>query len=93
MAIPVTNDFTGRIWRIVTPGTSPLANVKVKGGMWTGGTAADQLSFVDAAGREYDFIYPGSGNALSIPEIGWLSGPITITAIPHGELQLYIGTK
>lgn len=96
MAIPTTNDYTGRVWRWVAGNTGVIAgfgNIKVKGGIWTGGTAADLCSFTDEAGREYDFIFPSSGN-LTIGEMGWLSGPLTITiAPPHGEILLYIGTK
>ena len=94
MAIPVTNDFTGRVWRIVTTGAIPFANFKIKGGVWTGGTAADVASFVDEAGREYDFIFPSAGH-LVIGEMGWVSGPATITVFPagHGEMLWYAGTK
>lgn len=93
MALPGTNNFTSRQWRIVTTGTSPLANTKIAGGIWTGGTAADQLSFVDVAGRQFDFIYPADGSAVVIGKLGWLSGPITFTSVPHGELILYLDTK
>jgi hypothetical protein len=93
MALPSTNDFTGRIWRIVAVGNIPFANFKVKGGVWTGGTAGQTASFVDVAGREYDFVYPSSGNALNIGEMGWVSGPAAITAMPSGEMQWWVGTK
>jgi hypothetical protein len=91
MALPGTNDYSGRILRLVTTGTIPLANFKVKGGVWTGGTAADQFSLVDEAGRQYDWIFPSSG-MVTIFELGWLSGPVTITSLPHGEVQLFLGT-
>jgi len=90
MALPGTNDFTGRILRIVTTGTIPLANFKVKGGLWMGAAVSAQASIVDEAGREYDFVMPASGDALRIGEMGWISGPATITAMPGGELQLWI---
>ena len=90
MPLPTTNDFTGRIWRLVTPGLSPLANIKVKGGTWTGGTPADIFSFVDIAGREYDWVYPADGSIVTFMEMGWLSGPITITALPHGEVTWFL---
>ena len=96
MSIPSTNDYTGRIWRWVpgVTGTIPFSgNIKIKGGNWSGGTAADQCSFTDEAGREYDFIFPSAGD-LRIGEMGWISGPITITiAPPHVEILLYVGTK
>jgi len=91
MAIPGTNDYSGRILRLVTTGTIPLANFKVKGGLWTGGTTSDVFSLVDEAGRQYDWVFPQYGN-VSISEMGWLSGPVTITSLPHGEVQLYLGT-
>lgn len=93
MALPVTNDYSGRQIRIVTTGKIPLANFKVKEGLWTGGTSGSVLSFVDVAGREFDFIYPASGDSLKIGELGWLSGPVTVTAMPGGELLLILATK
>jgi hypothetical protein len=88
----MANDFTGRVLKITTTGTIPLANFKVKGGIWTGGTAADVFTLVDAAGRSYDWTYPASGD-VSIFELGWVSGPAAITSMPHGEVQLFLGTK
>jgi len=93
MAIPVTNNYTGRIWRLVTTGTTPLANAKIEGGIWTGATAADLFSIVDVAGRQYDWQYPADGSAVVITKLGWLSGPITITSLPRGEVHLYMGTR
>lgn len=89
----MANDFTGRILKMTTTGQIPLANFKVAGGIWTGGTAADVFSIVDAAGRQYDWTYPGDGSAVVITKLGWLSGPVTITALPHGEAQFYLDTK
>jgi hypothetical protein len=91
MALPTTNDFSGRQWRIVVPGSIPYANAKIDGGIWTGGTAGDVFTITDEAGREYDWVFPADGSAVTITKLGWLSGPITITSIPHGEVQLYIG--
>lgn len=93
MAIPVTNDFTGRVWRIVTPGVIPFGNFQIRGGLWTGGTAAQIASYVDSAGREYDFVYPTSGH-LVIGPVGWVSGPgAAVTAMPSGEMLWYIGPQ
>ena len=35
------NSFSTRIWKIIAAGITPFgkANVKVKGGVWSGGTA------------------------------------------------------
>lgn len=88
----MANDFTGRTLKITATGTIPLANFKVKGGLWTGGTAADVFTLVDAAGRAYDITYP-TNNDVTIPEWGWISGPAVITSIPHGEVLLFLGTK
>lgn len=91
MALPTTNDFTGRVWRIVVPGAIPFANFNIRGGVWTGGTAGNTASIVDEAGREYDFIFPTAGH-LVIGPMGWMSGPgAAITAMPGGEMLLYIG--
>jgi hypothetical protein len=93
MPLPLTNDFTGRQWRIITTGVSPLANTKIGGGIWTGGTPGDIYTMIDAAGRALDWVYPADGSAVTIHRLGWLSGPVTITSMPHGEVQLYLDTK
>ena len=90
MALPTTNDFTGRVWRIVTPGAIPFGNFNVRGGVWTGGTAGTVASYVDAAGREYDYTFPTAGH-LIIGPLGWMSGGGAITAMPGGEMLWYIG--
>lgn len=90
MAIPTTNDFTGRIWRIVIAGAIPFGNFNIRGGVWTGGTAGQTASFVDVAGREYDFIFPSAGH-LVIGPMGWVSGPASITSMPSGEMLWYVG--
>lgn len=92
MALPTTNDFTGRQWRIVTPGPIPFGNFKVTGGVWTGGSDGQIASFVDAAGREYDFVFPSAG-FLVIGFLGWVSGPANITAMPSGEMIWYIPAR
>lgn len=95
MSLPTTNDWTGRQIRLVTAAsnaTSPCA-LKIEGGLWTGGTAADVFSFVDTAGRQFDYTFPADGSAVVISKLGWTSGPITVLALPHGEVQLYQGTK
>jgi hypothetical protein len=89
----MANDYTGRILKLTTTGTIPLANFKVAGGIWTGGTAADLFSLVDVAGRQYDFTFPADGSAVTIYKMGWLSGPVVVTSLPHGEVQLYLDTK
>jgi hypothetical protein len=88
----MANDFTGRTLKITTTGTIPLANFKVKGGLWTGGTAGNVFTLTDVAGRAYDITYP-TNNDVTIPEWGWISGPAVITAMPSGEIQLFLGTK
>lgn len=86
----MANDFTGRTLKITNTGLIPLANFKVKGGLWTGGTAADVFTLVDAAGRTYDITYPADSDVVNIHEWGWISGPASITSIPHGEVLLFL---
>ena len=88
----MANDFTGRTLKIDTTGLIPLANFKVKGGLWTGGTAGNVFTITDAAGRAYNITFP-TNNDVTIPEWGWISGPATITAMPSGEVLLFLGTK
>ena len=90
----MANDFTGRILKITSvPAACPLANFKVKGGQWTGGTAAQTFTITDAAGRVYTWTYPASGD-LSIYELGWVSGPATFGGtMTAGEVELYLATK
>ncbi len=91
----MANDFTGRTWKINTNGQTPFgtANVKIKGGLWTGMTAGGQvLTITDVDGRVYSWTSYNLDYPLTIPEMGWLSGPLTFS-IPSGELDLYLGTR
>lgn len=88
----MANDFTGRVLRITATGTIPLANFKVEGGDWTGGSGSFVL--VDAAGRTYTWTWDTtSGVPIVITKLGWLSGPVTISTFGGGEAHLYLGTK
>lgn len=92
----MANDFTGRIWKITTPGTVPNGtwNVKIKGGIWTGMSAAGQtFTITDVAGRTYTWTSSGVDVAVSIYETGWLSGPIAFAGTFTGEVDLFLGTK
>jgi hypothetical protein len=90
----MANDFTGRILKITTTGTIPLANFKVKGGLWTGMTAGAQtFSLTDVAGRTYTWTSDGTEAPISIYEMGWFSGPALISGTFTGEIDLYLGTK
>ena len=48
----MANDFTGRIWRVTAAGTTPfgVANARIKGGSWTGGTAGNTFTISDGDG-------------------------------------------
>jgi hypothetical protein len=91
----MANDFSGRIWKITAAGTTTegTANVKIRGGVWTGGTAADTFIVTDVAGRAYTWTYPASGDALNFQELGWLSAPLTFSGTFHGEINWYLGSK
>lgn len=89
----MANDFTGRQLRIDTTGTISLANFKVDDGVWTGGTPADVFTLTDVAGRSYSWTFPTDGSEVRIGRLGWMSGPVVITAIPHGIVLLYLGTR
>ena len=90
----MANDFTGRIWRITAAGTAPFANVKIKGGLWTGMTASGQtFQIIDEAGRTYTMTSSAANTEISIYELGWLSGPISFAGTFTGEINLYLGTK
>lgn len=88
------NDYTGRIWRIVTGGSTPFGtlNVKIKGGTWTGDTAGNTFIITDVAGRSYTWTYP-TGDVVNFQELGWLPGPLTFSGTFTGEVNLYLGTK
>ena len=91
----MANDFTGRIWKITAAGTTPfgLANVKFKGGIWSGFTAGDTFTITDADGRVYTFTAPAADSVVTFQELGWLSGPLTFGGTFHGEIDLFLGTK
>lgn len=88
----MSNDFTGRILRITETGVIPLANFKVEGGNWTGAASTNTFSLTDVDGREYTWTFPDEGD-VTITKLGWLSGPVTITAIDGGQVLLYLGTR
>jgi hypothetical protein len=91
----MANDFTGRIWKITAPGASGYnANVKIKGGNWSGMSAGGQtFQIIDEAGRTYTFYSTAANVAIPIYELGWLSGPVTFAGTFTGEVDLFLGTK
>jgi hypothetical protein len=92
----MANDFSGRIWKITTGGITPFgaANVKVKGGSWTGMTAAGQTFIItDVAGRAFTFTSSGVDTQVTFYEMGWLSGPLTFSGTFTGEVDLFLATK
>ena len=92
----MANDFSGRIWRITTTGSTPNGtwNVKFKGGMWSGMTAAGQtFTITDVAGRTYTYTSYNVDYPIMIPELGWLSGPLAFGGTFTGEIDLYMATK
>ena len=92
----MANDFTGRIWKITAAGQTPFGtqNVKIKGGNWSGMSAAGQtFTITDVAGRVYTITSYAVDYNISIGELGWLSGPITFGGTFTGEIDLYLATK
>ena len=89
------NSFSTRIWKIIAAGITPFgtANVKVKGGVWSGGTAGQTYIITDSGGEATTWTYPASGDALNFQELGWLSGPLTFSGTFAGEINLYLGSK
>lgn len=91
----MANDFTGRIWKITTPGSTLFGtqNVKIKGGSWSGGTSTNTFTITDVAGRVYTWTWDAATSQIVFQELGWLSGPITFGGTFTGEVDLYLGTK
>ena len=89
------NDYTGRIWKVVVPGTTPFgtANVRIKGGSWTGGVTGNTFTIMDVAGRVYTWTWTANTNQVDFQELGWLSGPLTFGGTFVGEIDLYLPTK
>jgi hypothetical protein len=94
----MANDYSGRIWKIVANGSTPFgtSNIKVKGGIWTGGAAGDVFTITDVAGRSYSWTFAADSN-VNFQELGWLSGPLTFSgtwaSTSGAEVNLYLGTK
>lgn len=95
----MANDFTGRIWKIDAAGTTPFgtSNVKIKGGNWTGMTAAGKtFTITDSGGRVYTWTATAStldAGGVSFDELGWLSGPLTFGGTFDGEVLLYLASS
>lgn len=89
------NNFTGRIWKIVQAGETPFgtANVKFKGGIWSGFTAGNTFTITDVDGRVYTFTAPADDSVMNFYELGWLSGPLTFGGTFTGEVDLFLGTR
>jgi hypothetical protein len=86
------NDYTGRQWKITGADTTPFgaANIRVKGGIWTGGAAGETFIITDIAGRVYQWTFPANGEWVPFQELGWLSGPVAFSGTFSGEVILYI---
>lgn len=91
----MANDYSGRVWKITTTGTTPFGtlNIKFKGGTWAGDTAGKTFTITDVAGRVYSWTYPADGSSVNFQELGWLSGPLTFGGNFTVEVNLYLGTK
>jgi hypothetical protein len=92
----MANDFTGRIWKITTGGSTPVGawNVKIKGGIWTGMSASGQtFTITDIAGRTYTVTSYNADYPIQLLEMGWLSGPLLFGGTFTGEVDLYLMTK
>ena len=91
----MANDYSGRIWKITTSGLTPFgaANVKIKGGSWSGGTAGNTFTITDEAGRVYTWTWGANSQQITFQELGWLSGPVTFGGTFTGEIDFYLGSK
>jgi hypothetical protein len=91
----MANDYTGRIWKITTAGSTPFgaSNVRIKGGSWTGGTSGNTFTITDGAGRVYTSTWSANSQQVTFTEMGWLEGPLTFGGTFTGEIDLYLATK
>jgi hypothetical protein len=89
----MANDYSGRIWKITTAGATPFgtANVRIKGGSWTGGTNGNTFTITDVAGRVYTLTWSANSQQINFSEMGWLSSPVTFGGTFTGEVDLYVG--
>ena len=90
----MANEYGTRIWKITTTGETPFgtANIKIKGGNWSGDTAGNTFTITDVSGQVYTWTYPAN-DTVNFQELGWLSGPLTFGGTFTGEVNLYLGTK
>lgn len=91
----MANNYATRIWKITQAGTTPFgtANVKIKGGTWTGDVAGHTFTITDGGGEVTTWTFPADGSAVNFQELGWLSGPLTFGGTFTGEINLYLGSK
>ena len=88
----MANSYSGRQWIITAADTTPFGttNIRVKGGIWTGGTSGQTFIITDIAGRVFTWTFPASGEWVPFQELGWLSGPVSFSGTFGGEVILYI---
>ncbi len=91
----MANTYNTRIWNINVAGTTPFGtlNVKIKGGLWSGGTAGNTFTITDVSGETYTWTWTAGNEPIPFQELGWLSGPITFGGTFTGNINLYLGTK
>lgn len=88
----MANDYSGRQWKITGAETTPFGttNIRVKGGIWTGGTAGQTFIVTDVAGHVLTWTFPADNDFLPFQDLGWLSGPVTFSGTFAGEIIWYI---
>jgi hypothetical protein len=86
----MANVFYGHQAIFTGPQTTPLikSQIKVRGGVWSGATAADVMTIVDLAGKTFRFVAPVD-TELQIGPLGWIRG-LTVPLLPSGTLNLYL---
>ena len=93
----MANNYGTRIWKITANGSTPFgtANVKFKGGTWTGMSTDAVFTMTDQSGEATVWKATADGSTISFIELGWVAGPITwaFTGTTAGEVNLFLGTK
>jgi hypothetical protein len=86
----MANVINGRQILLSTTGVIPFGNFKISDANWFNMAAGATFSFTDAAGRVFTYTAYQADYPIGIGKLGWIEGPVTITALTSGNVVLIL---